>query len=106
MSMLEGDQFTVEQWAAAVKRPSSLSADLPAEVENALSALHEACKSAGIPILTVLCSGKSTHSHWDMGDQPHEVTGQYLMARATVAENAGHAMAVAPVVMRASGVKF
>lgn len=106
MSMLDGDQFTIDQWSAAVKQPSALPADLPPAVEEALTNLHRLCKEAGIPVLSVLCSGKSTHSSWDMGNQPSEVTGQYLMARLSVAEDAAHAMAVAPAVMRASGMKF
>lgn len=106
MSMLKGDQFTIEQWMAAVKQPSNLPAELPPAVEEALANLHQLCKDAGIPVLSILCSGKATHSSWDMGNQPSEVTGQYLMARATVAEDPTHAMAVAPAVMRASGMKF
>lgn len=106
MTMLAGDQFTIQDWVAAVKQPSALPADLPPAVEEALTNLHSLCKEAGIPVLSVLCSGKATHSSWDIGSQPSEVTGQFLMARVTVAEDAAHAMAVAPAVMQASGIKL
>lgn len=100
MAMLKGDKFTIDQWKAAVKQPSATPAELPGNIEIALSKLHGLCKEAGIPVLTILCSGKSTHASWDLGDQPQEVTGNMLMARVTVAEDAMHAMAVAPAVMQ------
>lgn len=100
MSMLAGDKFTIDQWKAAVKQPSVTPAELPLNIEAALSNLHGLCREAGIPVLSVLCSGKSTHTSWDLGEQPQEVTGQFLMARVSVSEDAAHAMAVAPVVMQ------
>lgn len=99
--MLKGDKFTIEQWLAAVKQPSTTPGNLPLEIEQTLDLLHIKCREAGIPVLSILCSGKSTHSSWDLGDRPEEVTGQLLMARVTVAEDAQHAMAVAPAVMKA-----
>lgn len=101
MSMLKGDQFTLQQWTAAVKQPSTTPGNLPLEVEAALNTLHSKCRELGIPVLSILCSGKATHASWDLGAKPEEVTGQLLMARVTVAEDAAHAMAVAPAVMRA-----
>ena len=101
MSMLPGDKFTIDQWKAAIKQPSTLPADLPLHIEAAISDLHAKCKEAGIPVLSVLCSGKTTHASWDLGDQPQEVSGDMLMARLTVAHDASHAMAVAPAVMLA-----
>lgn len=99
--MLKGDQFTIQQWAAAVKQPSTTPGNLPLEVEQALDALHSKCRELGIPVLSVLCSGKATHASWDLGAKPEEVSGQMLMARVTVAEDPAHAMAVAPAVMQA-----
>lgn len=100
MSMLKGDKFTLDAWKEAVKHPSTTPADLPLDIEAALSNLHGLCRAAGIPVLSVLCSGKTTHSCWDLGEQPQEVSGQLLMARLSVAEDAAHAMAVAPAVMQ------
>lgn len=101
MSMLKGDKFTLQQWKESVKAPSSTPGDLPLEVEAALTALYSKCRELGIPVLSILCSGKATHSSWDLGDKPEEVTGQMLMARVTVAEDTTHAMAVAPAVLQA-----
>lgn len=101
MGMLPGDKFTIQQWQAAIKEPASTPGDLPLEVEAALNTLHSKCRELGIPVLSVLCSGKATHASWDLGDKPEEVSGQMLMARVTVAEDQAHAMTVAPAVMMA-----
>src|SRR6185503_13293735 len=101
MSMLKGDKFTLDQWAQAVKKPVGSTGTLPVPVEQALYALHQVCKEFNVPVLTVMCSGKQTQSSWDMGNVPQEVTGQYLMARAVVANDAGHATEASLVVMRA-----
>jgi hypothetical protein len=100
MAMLKGDKFTIDQWKAAVKQPSTTPADLPLAIEAVLNDLHAKCREAGIPVLTVLCSGKGTHVSYELGENPQEVTGQILMARVAVAEDAAHAMAVAPAVMQ------
>lgn len=98
MSMVKGDKFTLAQWASAVKNPVA-TRYMPKHVVEALDQFQRVCKEAGIPVLVVTNINKETQAEWDFGSNPAEVTGQMIMARATVMEDPSHASEAALTVM-------
>lgn len=104
--MLEGDKFSLEQWASAIKQKPTQGPTLPDAVEAALQQLLDVCEEHGTPVLTVVSAGRQTQFHSRFGDKPENVSGELMMARSTVCTDPVHAMGVAASVMRASGMKF
>lgn len=98
MSMVKGDKFTLAQWASAVKNPVAIR-NTPIAVAQAQAAFLQVCKEFGIPVLLVTNINKETQAEWDFGSNPAEVTGQMIMARATVMEDPSHASEAALTVM-------
>lgn len=81
--MLPGDEFSFEEWQAAIGKPRSTPVDLPDPVRLAYLHLLEQCQKYQIPHVAIFALQGGDRTLYDILDKPENVSHQLLLARSS-----------------------
>jgi hypothetical protein len=104
--MTSGDQFTLKEWADAMKKPSSLPAHLSTEVLDAFSVLRAACEKNNVPMVAAFVAADGTKVFSSLGSKPENVPADMMMGRAALKGDMAETMTLASSLMTGFGMKL